>query len=317
MPMMETVTSNSTGDSALEVAPRPETVTRLLRGQVPRLAHLQVREVSTSGSSNWVFRLGEELAVRLPRTDSYVADLLNEMRWLPQIANKVPVPVPRIVAVGSPSELFPRPWTIVSWVTGDLPGSLDTAQQARLALTLGGFLRILHEIDTDGASAGSAFWGYRCGEPVTDTIDRWADRAASELADLFDEGAVREAWRRLRDVPPAAEPPSLVHCDVSSENILIYPEGSLAGLIDFGAMGVGDRSIDLLYAWSLLDATAREQLRQSAAVQEATWVRARAWAFVGPGLLTLANYRDSLPARAERLTAMVEAVAAEVGVALR
>ena len=46
-------------------------------------------------------------------------------------------------------------------------------------------------------------------------------------------------------------------------------------------------------------------------------IRARAWAFVGPGLATIANYRHTMPARTTRLIAMVEAVAAEVGVELR
>lgn len=314
---MGVVTPTADGDESSELAPGPEIVKRLLRRQAPHLAHLAVREISTSGSSNWVFRLGDELAVRLPRTDGYVPDLLNEVRWLPHIADKLPAPVPRVVAVGDPSEQFPHPWTIVSWVAGDLPGTLDAAQQARLAVTLGGFLRTLHAIDTDGASAGSADWGYRCGEPVTDAIDGWADRAAAELADLFDERAVREAWRLLRDVPPATEPPCLVHCDVSAENVLVRSDGSLAGVIDFGGMGVGDRSIDFLYAWSMLDAPAREQFRKVADVDEETWIRARAWSFVGPGLLTLANYRGSMPVRTERLSTLVEAVAAEVGVQLR
>ena len=300
-----------------ETAPGPETVTRLLREQAPDLARQPVRAVSTSGSSNWVFRLGEELAVRLPRDDRYTPALLNEVRWLPHLVGSSPVPVPTVVAVGDPTEHFPRPWAVVTWVSGDLPGSLDPAQQARLAVSLGGFLRSMHAIDTHGAPAGAAHWGYRCGEPVTDTIDEWADVAATELTDLFDPAGVREAWRRLREVPPAARPACLVHTDVSSENLVVHPDGSLAGVIDFGGTGVGDRSIDLLYAWSMLDAPAREQLRLAADADQSTWIRARAWAFVGPGLLTLADYRGSMPARTERLTRMVEAVASDVGVRLR
>ena len=300
-----------------ETAPGPETVTRLLREQAPDLARQPVRAVSTSGSSNWVFRLGEELAVRLPRDDRYTPALLNEVRWLPHLVGRSPVPVPTVGAVGDPTEHFPRPWAVVTWVSGDLPGSLDPAQQARLAVSLGGFLRSMHAIDTHGAPAGAAHWGYRCGEPVTDTIDEWADVAATELTDLFDPAGVREAWRRLREVPPAARPACLVHTDVSSENLVVHPDGSLAGVIDFGGTGGGDRSIDLLYAWSMLDAPAREQLRLAADADQATWIRARAWAFVGPGLLTLADYRGSMPARTERLTRMVEAVASDVGVRLR
>lgn len=303
-------------------APRPAApdaglVTRLLREQVAGLAHLPVAASDTSGSSNWVFRLGDTMAVRMPRTDGYAADLRNELRWLPHVAGGLPVPVPTVVAVGQPTPFFPRPWSVVSWVEGDLPLELDEAQQRQLALTLGAALQSLHAIETDGTPAGAEHWGYRCGEPVTETIDGWADQAAATLADLFDPGAVREAWRRLREVPAATRPPGLVHTDVSSENVLTSPDGRLAGLIDFGGAGVGDPSVDLLYAWSMFDPPARHLFRTSAGADDATWCRARAWAFVGPGLLTLHHYRTSMPTRTERLTRMVEAVAGEVGVRLR
>lgn len=302
---------------AADVVPQPDDITRLLREQAPRLADLPVRASPTSGSSNWVFRLGERWAVRLPRTDAHVSDLLNEVRWLPRLAASLPAPVPRVVAVGEPSEVCPRPWIVVSWLSGDRPARLDAPAQSRFARTLGEFLCALHEVDTGGVPAGAAHWGYRCGEPVIDTIDEWADRAATALADLFDEAAVREAWRRLRDVPPATRPACLVHTDVSSENVLVGHDGRLTGVIDVGGTGVGDRSVDLLYAWSMLDDRGRHELRLAADVDEATWIRARAWAFVGPGLLTLADHRDTMPERTERVTRMVEAVAADVGVRLR
>lgn len=301
----------------VEPAPGPATVTAVLREQAPDLAQLPVRASATRGSSNWVFRLGDELAVRMPRTDGYAEDLRNEIRWLPWLAPRLPAPVPAVVAVGDPSRIFPRPWSVVRWLPGELPLTLDSAQQGRLAGTLGSFLRSLHDLDTEGAPAGPERRGYRCGEPVTDTIDAWADEAADELDDLFDPTAVREAWRRLRDVPPPSGPACLVHTDVSAENLLIHPDGSVAAVIDFGGLGVGDRSVDLLYAWSLFEAPSREALRAAAGVDDATWARARAWAFVGPGLLTIADYRGSMPGRTARLVAMVERVAAEVGIRLR
>jgi aminoglycoside phosphotransferase (APT) family kinase protein len=263
-----------------------------------------------------VFRLGDELAVRLPRDEEYVADLRREVRWLPHLAPQVTTAVPAVVAVGEPCRSYPRPWAVVTWVPGELPGVLDQAQQVALAATLGTFLQDLHAVDTAGAPRGAERWGYRCGEPVTDRIDGWADRAATALADLFDPADVREAWRRLRDVPPATQPACWVHTDLSAENLLVHDDGRLAGVIDFGGVGIGDPSVDLLYAWSLLDAPAREVLRTASGADEVTWARARAWAFVGPGLLTIAGYRDSMPARTERLVSMVVSVAAEVGVEL-
>lgn len=300
-----------------DVVPDPDRVIRLLRDRAPHLAHLPVRVSPASGSSNWVFRLGDALAVRVPRADRYVPDLLKEIRWLPHIAPRVAGPVPEVVAAGAASPAFPRPWAVVSWVPGEPPRVLDEGQQARFAETLGVFLQSLHAVRTTGAPHGADHWGYRCGEPVTDEIDEWAEEAATDLADLFDPAAVREAWRRLRRVPPATQPVCWVHTDLSAENVLVHPDGRLAGVIDFGGLGIGDRSVDLLYAWSLLDAPARDLLRVTSGADEATWARARAWAFVGPGLLTVAGYRTTMPARTRRLTSMVEAVAAEVGVRLR
>jgi aminoglycoside phosphotransferase (APT) family kinase protein len=264
-----------------------------------------------------VFRIGDTLAIRLPRSDDYVADLVNEVRWLPRLAPNLLVAVPDVVVVGQPSETFPRPWAVVSWVPGDLPLELDGSQQALLAGSLGTFLQSLHEIDTTDVPAGPEHWGYRCGEPVTDTIDRWADHAAEDLADLFDPTSVREAWRRLRDVPAATEAACWVHTDLSEENLLAHHDGRLAGVIDFGCIGVGDRSVDMLYAWSIFEAPAREVLRIASGVDDETWTRARSWAFVGPGLLTIADYRHTMPARIERLTSMVETIAAEVDIKLR
>lgn len=300
-----------------EVVPDAQDVTQLLRDQAPHLADMAVRVSPASGSSNWVFRLGEALAVRLPRADRYVPDLLNEIRWLPHIGPHVVSPVPELVASGEASRVFPRPWAVVTWMPGELPLALDEVQQARFAETLGAFLQSLHAVDTTGAPHGVEHWGYRCGEPVTDRIDGWADKAATALADVFDPADVREAWQRLRRVPPATQPACWVHTDLSAENTLAHHDGRLAGVIDFGGLGIGDRSVDLLYAWSLLDSPAREMLRIASGADEATWLRARAWAFVGPGLSTIAGYRHSMPARTRRLTSMVDTIAAEVGVQLR
>lgn len=292
-------------------------VTSLLREQFPHLADEQVRPSPSSGSSNHVFRVGDTWAVRLPRTDDYVADLLTEARWLPRLAPHLGAPVPEVLFLAQPSDLFPRPWTVVTWLPGQPPGELDPEGQACLASGLGRFLRGMHGLDTDGVDVDPQRWGYRAGAPVTPVIDGWAEEAAEGLRDLFDPRQVRTAWQRLRRVPPPSQPPAWIHTDLSSENLLATAHGDLAGVLDFGGLSIGDRSVDLLYAWSMFDEPAHETLRLEAEVDETTWLRARAWAFVGPGLLTIQHYRDSMPGRTARLIAMVEAVAAEVDVSLR
>lgn len=297
--------------------PDSTSVFRLLREQVPEFSGEVVRPSAASGSSNWVFRVGDHHAVRLPRADSYTEDLLKESRWLPHLASELPVQVPDVAFRGRPSTVFPRPWTVVSWVPGEVPGELDPAGQVALAEGLGRFMRSLHAVGTQGQRAGAEHWGYRAGEPVTDAIDGWVDTAATALADVFDPRQVRRAWNRIRDVPPVSMPSCWVHADLSAENLLIGPDGHLAGVIDFGALGVGDRAVDLLYAWSMFDQPALEVLRSASGADDATWRRARAWAFAGLGLVTIQSYRHSMPDRTARLAGMVEAVAAEVGVTLR
>lgn len=241
------VPMNTVPDAAAPV-PQPELVRLLLHDQAPDLAHLHIRPSPASGSSNWVFRVGETLTIRMPRSSDYVVDLENEVAWLPHLAPGLPAAVPEIVVVGQPSDDFPRPWSVVSWLPGELPLALGESRRLLLAESLGEFLQSLHDIDVTDVAPGPERWGYRCGEPVTDTIDSWTEQAAAELTDLFDPTSVRTAWQRLRDVPPASEAPCWVHTDMSEENVLVHEDGQLAGVIDFGGIGVGDRSIDLLYA---------------------------------------------------------------------
>ena len=161
-------------------------------------------------------------------------------------------------------------------------------------------------------------WGYRCGEPVTDTIDRWAEHAAAELADLFDPTSVREAWRRLRDVPEATEAACWVHTDLSEENLLAH-HGRATGRGDRLRRHRRRRPVrgPALRVEHLRRPCSGELLRVASGADDATWTRARAWAFVGPGLLTIAHYRHTMPSRVDRLTSMVETVAAEVDIQLR
>jgi aminoglycoside phosphotransferase (APT) family kinase protein len=247
-------------------APDASVVRTLVAEQYPWLAHEAVRSAPGAGSSNWGFRVGEGHAVRLPRSDEFIGDLIEEARFLPRLAPDLPVPVPDVLFLGALTGVFPRPWTVVTWVPGTTPGDLDPAAQQTLARGLGMFVRALHAIDPGDIEPGPDRWGYRAGEPVTAQSDRWLERAADDLADLFDPGRVREAWSRLRDVPPSSAPPCWIHTDLSAENLLVGTDGHLTGVIDFGGVGIGDRSVDLLYAWGMVDPQARELFRRESGV---------------------------------------------------
>lgn len=98
--------------------PDPGLVSRLLQEQRPELAGRPVRPSHAFGSSNWVFRVGDGHAVRLPRSDAYAVDLLTEAQWLPRLSPLLDTPVPDVEFLAEPSALFPRPWTLVTWLSG-------------------------------------------------------------------------------------------------------------------------------------------------------------------------------------------------------
>jgi aminoglycoside phosphotransferase (APT) family kinase protein len=70
---------------AAEVDVSPGLVRRLLAAQQPDLAQLPI-EVMANGWDNLMCRLGDQLAVRLPRRALAASLLGHEQRWLPVLA---------------------------------------------------------------------------------------------------------------------------------------------------------------------------------------------------------------------------------------
>ena len=68
-------------------------VHRLVAGQFPEWADLPVEPVASSGTDNAMFRLGDDLAVRLPRIGGAVTGIAKEQQWGPLLAPHLPVEV--------------------------------------------------------------------------------------------------------------------------------------------------------------------------------------------------------------------------------
>ena len=116
-------------------------VAGLLADQHPDLAHLPLREVD-AGWDNALFRLGEQLAVRLPRRAVAAPLIVHEQTWLPRLAEQLTLPIPAPVRVGTPARGYPWHWSVVPWLTGMAADQHepDPAQARPFAA----FLRSLH-----------------------------------------------------------------------------------------------------------------------------------------------------------------------------
>jgi aminoglycoside phosphotransferase (APT) family kinase protein len=110
---------------------------------------------------------------------------------------------------------------------------------------------------------------------------------------LIDVDVVRRIWHDALKVPVWSAPGVWVHGDLAPGNVLVH-DGHLAAVIDFGGLGVGDPAVDMLIAWNYLSPRARQRFRQTVAVDEATWLRGRAWA-LSVAIIQLPYYYHSNP----------------------
>ncbi|MBN6036203.1 aminoglycoside phosphotransferase family protein [Amycolatopsis sp. 195334CR] len=255
----------------------PDLVRALVRDQHPDLADLELREVD-GGWDNQQWRLGDELAVRLPRSERAPGLLAMERKWLPVLADRLPVPTPVPVRTGEPSELFEHTWTIARWVDGE-PADHAPITRADAAEVLGEFLSALHE----PAPADAPVNPMR-GGPLAEWSPDLDDRA-------------RDVWEAALAAPVWDGPPLWLHGDLHPANV-VTRDGTLAGVLDFGELCAGDPAADLSAAWILLpEGGASRFFDAYGKADEATILRARGWAILRAlGLIMIGrNGRLGLP----------------------
>ncbi|GAA2756386.1 aminoglycoside phosphotransferase family protein [Actinopolymorpha rutila] len=246
-------------------------VRSLLREQHPDLAELGLRQVA-GGWDNQLWRLGDDLAVRMPLTPRAPSLLRKEQRWLPTLAPRLPLPVPVPVRYGEPSVRFPKPWIVTAWVPGRPADRAPISRGMPAAEMLAAFLRALHV----GAPAEAPANPKR-GVPLSAVAQEF-DQKLEAVASSDVRAAVRTVWNDGLAAPGWNGPPTWVHGDLHPANV-VTSDGTLSGVLDFGELCAGDPATDLAAAWLLLPVAAVSRFFESYAIaDDATIRRARAWA---------------------------------------
>ncbi|POX58978.1 phosphotransferase [Streptomyces sp. Ru62] len=290
-----------------EVDIDPPLVGRLVARQFPEWAALPVRRVESSGTENVMFRLGTGLVVRLPRHPGAVADVTHEQRWLPRLGPLLPVATPEPAGLGVPDEDFPWPWSVYRWLDGRNPVAGAVAEPERLAARLGACVAALRRIDPyDGPPAPRGVPLATRDEPTRAALAR-----LPALTDRIDTAAVTALWEEALWAPAHSGPPAWAHGDLSPGNVLVDGD-RLSAVIDFGCAGVGDPAVDLIVAWNLLPASARDTFRKAVGADDAEWARGRGWA-LSISLIQLPYYWHTNPALAENSRRVIAEILAEAG----
>jgi aminoglycoside phosphotransferase (APT) family kinase protein len=262
-----------------EVLVDTETVRALLKTQHPDLADLPLSEVA-AGWDNFIFRLGAEMAVRLPRRLASATLVENEQRWLSTIAHRLPLPVPAPLRQGKPGDKFPWPWSIVPWLTGK---TADLAPlKADQAKSLARFLHALHVVAPADAPKNPSR-GVPLQERATSVEERM--HRLVQKTSLINP-LVRKAWESAVQAPQA-ELATWIHGDLHPQNVLVE-DGELRGVIDWADIAAGDSATDLASIWMLLPTVAAREsaIAEYGSLPNSTWSRALGWA-VNLGTLLL------------------------------
>ncbi len=257
-----------------EVDTDPSLVRRLVDAQFPRWADLPIDPVPSGGTDNALYRLGDDLVVRLPRHERTVGTLEIERSWLPRLAPLLPLAVPIPVAEGVPADGYPWTWSIYGWLEGETATTERIADPRAAAIDLARFVRSLQQTDATGGPLPSGHNAYR-GVPLG-TRDESTRAAIDALGSTIDAEAATAVWEAALRAPEWGRPPVWIHGDLDARNVLAK-DGRLSAVIDWGCLGVGDPACDVAVAWKMLDADARDAFRTSLSVDDATWTRGRGW----------------------------------------
>jgi aminoglycoside phosphotransferase (APT) family kinase protein len=290
-----------------EVSTDVSLVRRLIAEQFPQWANLHVHPVRSTGTDNAIYRLGRNMAVRLPRRPAAATQVEKEQEWLPRLAPKLPFAIPIPLAKGKPAGGYPWAWSVCRWLVGESPEPDGLADPVGLANDLARFILALRAVDPAGGPV-PGLHNFGRGEPLT-RRDRITRRSIAALKDEIDVGAVTAAWDSDVAAPPWTGAPVWIHGDLSSANILAL-EGRLSGVIDFGGLGVGDPAGELFVAWNLFPPEARRAFRAALHADDASWARGRGWA-LAIALVAMPYYRDTNPPLVERARRVVDAVLAD------
>ena len=270
-----------------EVDVPEELVRSLLAGQFPSLADLPLRLVEPWGTDNAIWRLGDDLVLRLPRVAWAAEQVHWEAEFLPRLDGTLPVATPVPVALGVPAAGYPFAWAVHRWLAGRAASREGMADLACFALDLAAAVRGLQALPVTAPRRAR-----NRARPLAAYHDD-ALQAIAGAAQLVDAAAARRVWEEALAAPAYAGPACWVHGDLEG-NCLLHA-GALSGIVDWGSACIGDPAVDVQVVWSpLFTEESRGVFLEALGVDAATLARSRG-AAVEQACAALPYYLDTYP----------------------
>lgn len=250
--------------------------------------HLPLTPVQKQGHDHRTFRCGDAFSMRIPSASRYAAQIDKEARWLSYLSSKLTLACPTPVYHEAASALFNRPWIMHTWLEGETVTRHSIHDMKTFMDDLVSFIQDLHSIDTvDGPPAGVHNF-YRGAHP-----SYYHEEVLHALRQLQDD-IYHDAYALIWDdalKSTALVQPVWIHGDLELSNLL-FNEGRLSAVIDFGNMAVGDPACDYVMAYTLMTKVERAYFFKQLSLDTETINKAKAWA-LWKALITVTNPKQT------------------------
>jgi len=202
--------------------------------------------------------------------------------------------------------------SISRWLEGAHPGNRQVNDnQTSLAEQLADVILALRKINVSEVALKDPRLRWYRGRPIAefDQVTRKCLSLCRNLEGLdLDLDHAEAVWAKAMELPESqiVKPDFWYHSDLVTENLIVR-NGQLAAILDFGASGIGDPTVDIHAAWELFDQPAREDFRERLDISDSEWVLARAWA-LGIAVGAFSYYWRTMPQRMQDRLVMAQGV---------
>lgn len=225
-----------------------EKLRKLLYTKYPDLAEESLR-VDDTGWYNLVLIVGERVIFRFPKTDEARTIMNKELHILPQLYAVLPIPIPHPIYFSNEND--PIPYVGYPMITGrplfakDL-AALTEQEQDELSKDIASFLSALHAFPLEKAFGEKGNIS-KVIDYYKEMLTRIENKAFSYMSPKLIEWTKQIFHDYITDKESLRFTPCLLHNDIKPEHLLYdFENRRLAGVIDFGAMGVGDPAYDFV-----------------------------------------------------------------------
>jgi aminoglycoside 2''-phosphotransferase len=220
-----------------------------IREHYPNLV-IESAEFNQDGQYNDVLIVNASLIFRFAKVQAAISTLRREIIVLRDMLDHISLRIPKPIYVNIEPDIVGDVFVGYEIVPGEplwrgkFAQIVDSDVREKMADQLASFLQELHQIDVSEIISADL--------PHCDQLEEWTDlyqRIQDKLYPYMRPDAQRKVTEHFESYFNQPQryffEPRLRHGDFGQSNIIYNPETqSIAGIIDFGSIGIGDRASD-------------------------------------------------------------------------